>query len=159
MRADFRWTCANYVYMHDDLFSANAFETFKEERILRNIRSEEDVNLALNPTSEDISKHAETFVKSECNAIVIITQTKPAARLVSELYKQGYEGYILIQGASMSIEGYLRVGQDDATVNEIMKGVIAVDKYAGVGTPRLVLMGVLAREQHKITKIVCLHQV
>ena len=159
MLADFRWTCANYVYMHDDLFSANAFETFKEERIRRNIRLEKEVNLDLKPTSSDISKHAATFVNSKCQAIVIITQTEPAAQLVSELYKQGYEGYILIQGASMSIASYVRGWQDAATVNKIMKGVIAVDTYAGVGTPRLVLTGVLARERHKITKIACLHQV
>ena len=139
--ADFRWTCANYVYMHDDLFSNNAFETFKEESIQRNIRIEKAINLELKPNSPPISKHAETVVNSNCQAIVIITQTDPAARMVNELYKQGYEGYILIQGASMSIASYVRGWQDAATVNKIMKGVIAVDTYAGVGTPRLVLMG------------------
>ena len=77
-------------------------------------------------------------MRSDCLVTIIVTQTVATGEMVREAHKQGYEGQIIIQGASMSIQGYLRSKLGDTQAHRMMRGIIAVSPFNGIGTPKFV---------------------
>ena len=133
MPADFRWTCANFVYTPLDLFSTTAYETFKQEQ---NIRIALSVTLDFNPTPDDISKAMADIMESDCLATVVVVQSRHAAELVYAAHVQGYEGEFLMP--RLELQSYLRQKADEAEVNRMMTGIFLFAVFNGEGTARLV---------------------
>ena len=145
MLSDFHWGCANYVYTPLDLFSTSAYEYFKSHAPSKKtkIRLASSISLKPSPTPDDYTEAAKKIMKSNCLITIIVTQTVPTGEIVREAYKQGYKGEIVIQGASMSIQGYLRskvatVLDDHSEANRMMRGIIAVSPSNGFGTSKFV---------------------
>ena len=133
MLADFRWTCANFVYTPLDMFSTTAYETFKQEK---NIRIAVTVTLGLHPTPDDHSKAMARIMKSDCLATIVVVQTSQAAELVYAAHTQGYEGEFLMP--RLELQSYLRQKADEAEVNRMMTGIFLFAVFNGEGTARLV---------------------
>ena len=133
MPADFRWTCANFVYTPLDLYSTTAYETFKQEK---NIRIELSVTLDRNPTPDDYSKAMADIMESDCLATVVVVQSRHAAELVYAAHTQGYKGEFLMP--RLELQSYLRQKADEAEVNRMMTGIFLFAVFNGEGTARLV---------------------
>ena len=136
--SDFRWTCANYVYTSFDLFSTSAYEAFKRFAPDRNIRLAASIGLARSPENEEYIEAVDKIMRSDCLVTIMVTQTVATGEMVREAHDQGYEGEIVIQGASMSIQGYLRSKLGVAQAHRTMTGIIAVSPFNGFGTPKFV---------------------
>ena len=134
MPADFRWTCANFVYTPLDLYSTTAYETFKQEK---NIRIELSVTLDRQPTPDDYSKAMAKIMESDCLATIVVVQTRQAAELVYAAHTQGYEGEFVMPRLA-GIQSYLRQKADEAEVNRMMTGIFFLAVFNGEGTARLV---------------------
>ena len=90
------------------------------------------------PTRGEYANGVNKIMESNCLVTIMVTQTVPTAEMVREAHKQGYEGEIIIQGASMSIQGYLRSKAGETEAHRLMRGIIAVSPFNGVGTPKFV---------------------
>ena len=142
MIVDFEWTCANYVYTYVDSFSVSAFHTFERTAPEKNIELTVPVSLPRDePTAEDYDEAVTKIMESACPATVIVTQTTPTASIIYEARKRGYEGYFVIQGASMSIQANIhrmadRDGLTTQDANLMLRGMHAVAPFNGVGNDR-----------------------
>ena len=135
---DFRWTCANFVYTPLDVFSTSAYETFKRAAPDRKIWRASSISLKTSPEKKEYTEAANKIMRSDCLVTIIVTQTVPTGEMVREAHKQGYKGEIVIQGASMSIQAYLRSKVGETQAHRMMRGIIAVSPSNGFGTPKFV---------------------
>ena len=94
--------------------------------------------MKLSPTPEEYIEATNKIMKSNCLVTIMVTQTVPTGEMVREAYNRGYKGEIIIQGASMSIQGYLRSKLDEAQAHRMMRGIIAVSSFNGIGTAKFV---------------------
>ena len=92
----------------------------------------------MSPNDEEYTEAVNKIMRSKCLVTIIVTQTVPTAEMVREAHKQGYKGQIIIQGASMSIQGYLRSKLGETQAHHSMRGIIAVSPFNGIGTPKFV---------------------
>ena len=90
------------------------------------------------PEKKEYTEAANKIMESNCLVTIMVTQTVLTGEMVREAHKQGYEGEIIIQGASMSIQGYLRSKLDETQAHHSMRGIIAVSPFNGIGTPKFV---------------------
>ena len=126
------------MYTSLDVFSTSAYEAFKSAAPDRKIRVASSISLQQTPNAEEITEAANKIMRSDCLVTIIVTQTVPTGEMVREAHKQGYKGQIVIQGASMSIQGYLRSKLGETQAHRIMRGIIAVSPFNGFGTPKFV---------------------
>ena len=126
------------MYAPFDVFSTSAYEAFKHFAPKKNIRLASSISLVTSPTHGEYTEATKKIMKSNCLVTIMVTQTVLTGEMVREAHKQGYEGEIIIQGASMSIQGYLRSETGEAEAHRLMRGIIAVSPFNGVGTPKFV---------------------
>ena len=126
------------MYAPFDVFSTSAYEAFKHFAPKKNIRLASSISLVTSPTHGEYANGVNKIMRSDCLVTIIVTQTVATGEMVREAHDQGYEGEIVIQGASMSIQGYLRSKLGEAQAHRTMTGIIAVSPFNGFGTPKFV---------------------
>ena len=92
----------------------------------------------MSPNDEEYTEAVNKIMRSKCLVTIIVTQTVPTGEMVREAHKQGYKGQIIIQGASMAVKGYLRSKWGETQAHRLMRGIIAVSPFNGIGTPKFV---------------------